>query len=31
MYKNTGLKEKNAVDNSVGNTSSGTLVIVDSL
>ena len=28
MYKNTGLKEKNAIDNSVDNTSSGTLVIV---
>ena len=31
MYKNTGLKEKNAIDNSVDNTSSGTLVIVHPL
>ena len=31
MYKNTGLKEKNAIDNSVNNTSSATLVIVHPL
>ena len=31
MYKNTGLKEKNAIDNSVDNTSTGTLVIVHPL
>jgi len=31
MYKNTGSKEKNAIDNSVDNTSTGTLLIVHPL
>ena len=31
MYKNTGLKKKNAIDNSVDHTSTGTLVIVHPL
>ena len=31
MYKNTGLKKKNAIDNPVDRTSTGTLVIVYAL
>ena len=31
MYRNTGLKKKNAIDNSVDHTSTGTLVIVHPL